>query len=198
DRSARYIRPHWLRLSFRRTGLIRRRPFNALAHHSHQMLSQLVGHFKRAETGNGPRRIEVPRILRKPDEVADLWIGRPSAAKRRTGQVGGYAWGEKGTDIGVGGDRFDRRKFCYVKCSLGRLGRAAHHRRRIAPLAWLFAGVCARRGFRLFRGVAFTPRPARDEIFRFTHSRAFRIGPRRASASGSGRSRSRLWNGCSM
>src|SRR5260221_13651841 len=109
DRLARCgpcVRRRGLPLPLRRTGRIRRRAFNAAAYHSRDLASQLIRHFERAEAGNRARRIEVPRILRKPDEIADLWIGGPSATKRRAGQFGGHTRGEKGTDIRIGGGFF--------------------------------------------------------------------------------------------
>src|SRR5215471_7645610 len=187
------------------SGPIVRLAAEAAANHSRDLLSQLVRHFQRSETRHRARRVEVPRILRKPDEIPDLGIGGPRATKRRTGQFSRHAGREKGSDIGLGGDRFDRRQLRWIERKLGRFARAAARSRDIAPLAliwnWMHAfrrhlGRSGRlRCFGVFRRLTLAPRPARNEIFRLAHSRSFGIGPRRASASGSARSRSRLWNG---
>src|SRR5262249_39735263 len=97
------------------SGPIVRLAAEAAANHSRELLSQLVRHFQRSETRHRARRVEVPRILRKPDEIPDLGIGGPRATKRRTGQFGRHAGREKGADIGLGGDRFDRRALRLVQ-----------------------------------------------------------------------------------
>src|SRR5262245_29360909 len=120
DRFSRCFSRRALALHLSRTlsGAIGRLAAEAAANHSRDLLSQLVRHFQRSETRHRARRIEVPRILRKPDEIPDLGIGGPRATKRRTGQFGRHTGREKGADIGLGGDRFDRRQFCGIKLSL--------------------------------------------------------------------------------
>src|SRR5262245_57146770 len=188
------------------SGPIVRLAAEAAANHSRDLLSQFVGHFQRSETRHRARRVEVPIVVGKPHEIPDLGIGGPSATKRRTGQFRRHAGRKKGADIGLGGDRFDRRQLRWIERRLG-FARAAARWRRIALLAPIFDWMRAFRRhlgrsgrlrcFGVFRRLTLAPRPARDEIFRLAHSRSFGIGPRRASASGSARSRSRLWNGCS-
>src|SRR5260370_12270415 len=39
-----------------------------------------VSRFERPETNHGPWRIEVPVIIRKPNEISDLQVGGPDAA----------------------------------------------------------------------------------------------------------------------
>src|SRR5262245_52158589 len=184
--SRRRLAPHLCRTL---SAPIVRLAAEAATNHSRDLLSQLVGHFQRSETRHRAWHVEVPRILRKPDEIPDLGIGGPRATKRRTGQFGRHTGREKGSDIALGGDRFDRRKLCGIKRSLRGPARiAAPYCYAALVLAWM----------RAFRRLTLAPRPARDEVFRLAHSRPLCIGPRRASASGSARSRSRLWNGCSI
>src|SRR5262249_27775663 len=164
-----------------------------------------VRNFELPETGNRVRGVKVPRILRQPDEVADVGITRPSAAKRRTRQLRRDPWGEKGTNIRSGGYGFDRWKLRQIKAGLRRRRDADLTRHRIALVPSALAGVSAylrpprhpRRLRRLgiFCRLALASRPACDEVFLIAHHRSFCVGPRRASASGSARSRSRLWNG---
>src|SRR5262249_53935764 len=111
----------------------------------------------------------------------------------------------KGSDIALGGDRFDRRKFFGVKRSLrgpARIAAPYFCAAFVLALMHAFPPPVGRRGrLRCFGGfppLTPSPPPARREVFRLAHSRPLCIGPRRASASGSARSRSRLWNGCSI
>src|SRR5262249_3932747 len=104
-----------LHLSRTLSGPIARLAAEAATNHSRDLLSQLVGHFQRSETRHRAWRVEVPRILRKPDEIPDLGIGGPRATKRRTGQFGRHTGREKGSDIALGGGRFDRREVFVVQ-----------------------------------------------------------------------------------
>src|SRR5262249_44907794 len=103
-----------LHLSRTSSGPIARLAAEAATNHSRDLLSQLVGHFQRSETRHRARRIEVPRILRKPDEIPDLGIGGPRATKRRTGQFRRHTGREKGSDIALGGYPFHRRAGLWV------------------------------------------------------------------------------------
>src|SRR5262249_26509926 len=142
DRFSRCFSRRGLALHLRRrlSGTVGRRVGQAATNHSRDLLSQLVGHFQRSETRHRARRVEVPRILRKPDEIPDLGIGGPRATKRRTGQFGRPTGREKGSDIALGGDRFDRRKFCGIKRSLRGPARiAAPYCCAALVLAWMRA-----------------------------------------------------------
>ena len=72
--------------------------------------------WRRRRPTNGPKPgiafgvVEVPGIFRQADEVADGRIGGPRAAKRRTRQIRRNAGPQKGADVGLRGDRFDRRQ----------------------------------------------------------------------------------------
>src|SRR5215468_4390333 len=77
--------------------------------HARDLAAQLVGHLQRPEAGDRAGVIKIPRILREPDEIADVGIGRPRAAKGRTGELGRHARREEGADVGLGGDRLERR-----------------------------------------------------------------------------------------
>src|SRR5262249_52889777 len=143
--------------------------------------------------------------------IPNLRIGGPHATKGRTGQLGWHAGTEKGADIALGGDGFDRREVLPVASRL-RLALvpapewppAPRPRDAPPPRAPPPPGPASRAfGRRLGRGgglcclgllrrFTLAPRPARNEVFRLAHSRSFCGGVRRASASGSARSRSRL------
>ena len=64
----------------------------------------------RAESGNRIRVVEIPLVFRDADEIADGGIASPGAAQRRAGQLGRDAGSQECADIGIGGDRFNRRQ----------------------------------------------------------------------------------------
>src|SRR6266849_2178098 len=72
--SARY----WLRFRNLRRTLVAFgcAPADQISHLSAKRVRRL----ERAETSHRPRRIEVPVIIRKPNEISDLEIGGPDAA----------------------------------------------------------------------------------------------------------------------
>src|SRR5262245_66041659 len=77
-----------LHLSRTLSGPIARLAAEAATNHSRDLLSQLVGHFQGSETRHRGRRIEVTRILRRPDEIAVLGIGGTRAPQPRRGPFG--------------------------------------------------------------------------------------------------------------
>jgi len=117
---------------------------------------------QRAETGHRTWRIEIPRIFRQADEIADGGISCPGPAKRRACQLRRHIRRKQSFNVRIGFDRFDRRQRRRWRGLAGdrgngfrNLGRA---RRRI-PLR-----------IRLRRHTAFSPRPAREERFTAAHS----------------------------
>ena len=65
---------------------------------------------KRAKARHPIRGIEIPRILRQADEIADRGISCPGPAKRRKRQLRRHAGREESLDVRSGPDRFDRRQ----------------------------------------------------------------------------------------
>ncbi len=65
---------------------------------------------KRPEAGHRVRIVEVPGVLRQPDEVTDGRVGSPGATKRRTAQLLRNAFAKKRRDVGRRVNRLDRRQ----------------------------------------------------------------------------------------
>src|SRR5215467_16383322 len=76
-----------------------------LSHNSADLLE-----IQRAEARHPIRGIEIPRILRQADEIADRGISGPGPAQRRKRQLRRYAGREESLDIRTDPNRFDRRK----------------------------------------------------------------------------------------
>ena len=153
--------------------------------------ADLVGRLERTETRHRVRVGEVPRVLRKADEIADRRIGCPDASKRRTGQLGRHARSRRNAGCrysavidSIGG------RLAGSNCGF-RLVRRQSARRRFRRATRLRLARAAQ-PLRLAT-VALAPRPAREEILARSFALILRA-PRRASASGSARSRLRLKN----
>ena len=151
-----------------------------------------VFHRQRAETGYAAGRIEVPRILRQTDEVADRGIGRPGTAQRRTRQIRGYALSQERSDIGPGAECFDRglilrigERLAFPRGSTGR---------RDLPGRFILRILRRRLGAWVRRRGVFAASPSREKAFVSAHRRFLCRGSCRASASGSARSRVRFSN----
>src|SRR6516164_9736379 len=117
----------------RRGGGIVGRARDVAADEPRDLAPQVVRHLQRPEACNRVRRVEVPRILRQPDEIPNRGIDCPGAAKRRTGQLGRYPRCKKCADVGLSGNRVDWRELGEVgdevcnslglkRCFLGSLG----------------------------------------------------------------------------
>ena len=97
-----------LRGSFGRMGVCNGlQPFGRGTQDSINRVPQVIGHFQRTKTGHRAWRIEIPGIFRKPDMVANRWIGRPAAAQRGPNEFDGHAGRQERPDVGFGCDRFD-------------------------------------------------------------------------------------------
>ncbi len=87
-------------------------------------LRDKIGNFvrwiERTESRNAIGIIEIPLILRDPDEVTNCRIGCPGAAQCCPGQFGRDAGVEESRDIRVSGNRFDRWQASEIEGTLGR------------------------------------------------------------------------------
>ena len=138
----------------------------------HQLLD-VGARRQRAEPRHRGRIGEVPVVLGEPLEVADRGIGRPRAAKRRTGKLRRHARREEGADVGRRRDRIERRQAREIEFGLRRGCRPATWRRssRRARASRSRRGdvVGVRLGGRVGRfalGLDLLARPALQETFR--------------------------------
>jgi hypothetical protein len=91
----------------------------APADHGTDGAAHLIGELQPTEAWDGLRRIEVPGVLGEPYEIADLGVGSPGAAQRRTGKLGRHPRRQIAPDVRFRRDGFDGRQLREVGNSLG-------------------------------------------------------------------------------
>ena len=84
---------------------------------------------QRTKAGYSFGRIEVPRILGQPNEIANAGVARPASPQRRARQFGWHSPGKKAPKVRFVVNGLDRRQTCRIERTLIVVGSGSIGRR---------------------------------------------------------------------